>query len=335
MPSRSGSDSALRDNRVTPHPLSISQTSRYRGRFAPSPTGALHFGSLIVALGSYLEARSQRGEWLVRMEDIDPLREIVGAADRILFSLEAHGLAWDGPVLYQSSRTEHYMAVIDHLLAEGDAYRCSCSRKEVVEHQAAQGRPTHIYPGLCRNGPRRKRVHYAIRLNSGGSTIAFEDRLQGHYKQRLEEVGGDFVIRRADGLVAYQLAVVVDDADQEITEVVRGSDLLDSTPRQIFLQQRLGYPTPAYLHLPLAVNEAGQKLSKQTCAPALDDDRPVPAIWHALAFLGQAPEPQLLDADVASLIAWGVDNWDMEKVPHQINAHYSGSDPAAIAAYPD
>jgi glutamyl-Q tRNA(Asp) synthetase len=229
-----------------------------RGRFAPSPTGPLHFGSLVAALGSYDDAKAHDGEWLVRMEDIDTPRVVPGAADGILRTLETFGLQWDGPVLYQSSRTDAYEAALDGLRKRGLAFPCSCSRKDLGDR----------YPGTCRSGARGGRISWRLRVS--GELTEFNDRRLGPQRQNVEEYCGDFVLKRADGLFTYQFAVVVDDAFQGITDVVRGEDLLDSTARQIVLQRALGYPQPRYLHLPIVLNEAGQKLSKQTGATALD-----------------------------------------------------------------
>ncbi|MDZ4802468.1 MAG: tRNA glutamyl-Q(34) synthetase GluQRS [Bryobacteraceae bacterium] len=254
-----------------------------RGRFAPSPTGKLHFGSMVSAAASYLDARAASGEWLVRMEDVDTPRCISGAADQILRTLEGFGLHWDGPVVYQSRRTELYRAALDRLIAEGKAYGCGCSR--------VPGR----YPGTCRGGAAAPR---AWRVLTAGSDV--------------EEDVGDFVVLRADGLFAYQLAVVVDDALQGITDVVRGGDLLDSTPRQIWLQRLLGYPTPRYLHTPVAVNAEGQKLSKQTLAPAVDPGQWRTVLPDALRFLGQpVPETDSLTRFWSQAVA----NWDPEGMP--------------------
>jgi glutamyl-Q tRNA(Asp) synthetase len=284
----------------------------YVGRFAPSPSGPLHFGSLIAATGSYLRARTQGGRWLVRMEDIDPPREVPGAADDILRTLEACGLEWDGEVLYQSTRLTAYREVLESLHRQGLAYACTCSRREVAQ---AAG-PAGVYPGICRGRRERPGRPHAMRVTVGDGQLTFEDALQGPVSQDLARDIGDFVIRRADGLYAYQLAVVVDDAWQGISEVVRGADLLDSTPRQIRLQQLLGLPTPAYLHLPVAVDPAtGQKLSKQNLAPPLDRVRPLPAIVQALAFLGLAPPPELLDGDLASAWQWAVGHFDLARLP--------------------
>lgn len=291
-----------------PHPLP------YRGRFAPSPTGALHFGSLVAAMGSYLEARAGGGEWLVRMEDLDPPREVPGAADLILRTLERYGLTWDGPVLYQSTRQEIYRDALDRLLRRGAAFACDCSRKAIAAAAAARGLPAHVYPGTCRAGAQSPQGR-AIRVTTAGVALGFTDLLQGPQQQDLEREVGDFVVRRADGLFAYQLAVVVDDAAQGVTHVVRGSDLLDSTARQIWLQRLLDLPTPAYLHLPVAVNTLEQKLSKQTHAPALDLENPLPTLWQALAFLGQEPPAALLEGDVPAFWRWAVAHWRRAAVP--------------------
>ncbi len=291
----------------------------YRGRFAPSPTGPLHFGSLIAAIGSYLQARSQHGEWLVRMEDLDPPREVAGASDAILRTLEHYGFEWDGPVLYQSSRTEAYLETLEQLRREGRSYRCSCTRKQIADETQRLGLPAGVYPGSCRGAAISEHQRHAIRLLSPEGVVGFHDALQGHYSQQLEKEVGDFVLRRADGLFAYQLAVVVDDAYQGITEVVRGCDLLDNTPRQIALQQALQLETPLYRHLPLVLNQQGQKLSKQTFAPALDEIHPLPALWQGLAFLGQQPLQELLEGDLNALWHWAVENWHSEYIPRTLD----------------
>src|SRR3954471_12891151 len=239
----------------------------YTGRFAPSPTGPLHMGSLIAALASWLDARAAGGRWLVRMEDLDRPRVLPGADDAILDALSRLGLQWDGEVVYQSKRHDLYRRALERLGPH--TYWCGCSRREIADSSlglARDGPP--IYPGPCRTGaagaPR------VVRVRTSADTITFDDRLQGRQAQMLERDIGDFVLCRADGLFAYQLAVVVDDAEQGVTDVVRGADLLDSTPRQLWLQKLLGYPQPTYLHIPVAVNDQGQKLSKQTLAPPVD-----------------------------------------------------------------
>ena len=287
---------------------------RVRGRFAPSPTGPLHFGSLIAALGSFLEARRQGGEWLVRMEDVDIPRTAPGAADAILRTLECCGLLWDGPVIYQSQRTEHYQAALDQLQCAGLAYPCSCTRRDLTGGpRGRDGAP--VYPGHCRNGPRQPSRPCAIRLRLPDIPLIFQDAVQGDYRQQLAREVGDVVIRRADGGFAYQLAVVVDDADQGVSEIVRGSDLLDSTPRQIYLQRALALPTPRYVHLPVAVDERGDKLSKQTHAPPLQDRNPGPQLWEALRFLGQQPPTTLIHAPPAEILAWALAHWRLEGIP--------------------
>jgi glutamyl-Q tRNA(Asp) synthetase len=271
------------------------------GRFAPSPTGPLHFGSLVAAVASWLDARRHGGRWLLRMEDLDPPREVPGAADAILRSLEAFGLHWDGPVLYQSTRHEAYREALAKLRASGMTYDCGCTRREVGK----RGRPGldgPVYPGTCRNGlPPGKRPR-AVRVRTGPGVIGFADRMQGSIRQDLAREVGDFIICRADGLYAYQLAVVVDDAHQGITHVVRGADLLDSTPRQILLQRLLGLSTPAYLHHPLVLTPGGEKLSKQTHAPPVDDSDPVPALLRALRFLGETVPEHGEDGSVEEVL---------------------------------
>jgi glutamyl-Q tRNA(Asp) synthetase len=291
---------------------------RYRGRFAPSPTGPLHFGSLVAAVGSLLEARTRGGEWLVRIEDLDPPRTAPGAADAILRTLEACGMAWDGTVVYQSARGDAYHAALHQLRQLGLLYPCACSRREIADSGIA-GIEGYVYPGTCRGGTVEERRARALRVDTRGARIEFEDAVQGRIAQNVETDIGDFVLYRADQVFAYQLAVVIDDAEQGITDVVRGADLLDSTPRQIFLQQKLDIPTPRYAHLPVAVNAQGEKLSKQTHAPAIDPARPAPAIAAALRFLGHAPPPEC-ENDLSTLWQWALDNWSLDRVPRSRTA---------------
>ena len=289
----------------------------YRGRFAPSPTGPLHFGSLIAALGSCLDARQQGGTWLLRMEDVDTSRNVPGAADNILRTLAAFGFEWDGPVLYQSQRLAAYGAALEQLKQAGLAYGCACSRKEIADsatHAAIDG--GLAYPGTCRKGLPDGRAARAWRLRVDNGEVAFIDRLQGRVVQHLEDDVGDFVLRRADGLFAYQLAVVVDDAWQGITDVVRGADLLASTPRQIWLQSCLGYATPRYAHLPVAVNVLGEKLSKQTLAAPIDVAAPVPALNAVLQFLGQPAVNDCAADDTRAFWTRAIAAWDIAHVPH-------------------
>lgn len=287
----------------------------YVGRFAPSPTGPLHFGSLVAAVGSYLEARTRGGRWLLRMEDLDPPREVAGAAHAILQALESHGFEWDGQVLYQSQRQAAYQAAMERLLAAGMLYPCGCTRREIAD-SAVHGIDGPVYPGTCRTGLAAGRSARAWRVRVEDAEIGFVDGIQGTLRQNLARDVGDFVLRRADGYYAYQLAVVVDDAEQGVTHVVRGADLLDSTPRQIHLQRLLGLPLPHYAHLPVAVNARGEKLSKQTQAAPLDATRPAAALWQALQFLGQQPPAQLAAEVLPTLWAWAFAHWDSARVPH-------------------
>ncbi len=290
----------------------------YRGRFAPSPTGPLHFGSLVAALGSFLDARAHGGEWLVRMEDVDTPRNVAGAAEGILATLDTFGFEWDGPVLWQSDRFDAYAEALDRLKRGGLAFACACSRKEIAD---AARRPAIdgglVYPGTCRQGLPAGRTARACRLRVDEAPVAFVDRLQGEVVQQLERDVGDFVLLRADGLFAYQLAVTVDDHFQGITDIVRGADLLASTPRQIWLQHCLGHATPRYAHLPVATNAAGEKLSKQTLAPALDPAAPAVALARALEFLGQAPPGELGQAPLADVWRWARANWRFAAIPQR------------------
>jgi glutamyl-Q tRNA(Asp) synthetase len=257
---------------------------------------------LIAAVGSYLDAHTHNGQWLVRMEDVDQPRCSQTHADEILRLLEAYGFEWDGEIIYQSKRQEHYQAALDSLIAAGHAYPCACSRGEIAD-SSISGIEGPVYPGTCRAGL-HGRAPRAWRVRVNHDPICFDDRLQGRHCQNLEADIGDFVIKRADNFFAYQLAVVVDDAEQGITHVVRGADLLASTPRQIHLQRLLGYPTPEYLHLPVAVNEAGQKLSKQTLAAPLELANAGSALISALRFLGQNPPEDLINAQAGEILAW-------------------------------
>ncbi|MEZ5445500.1 MAG: tRNA glutamyl-Q(34) synthetase GluQRS [Gammaproteobacteria bacterium] len=283
-------------------------TNAYCGRFAPSPSGPLHFGSLITALASYLQARSRGGRWLVRMEDLDTPRNQPGAAATILGQLDAFGLISDGPVLAQSTRLRAYRVALAMLADRGLSFPCGCSRQDLNES---------IYPGTCREGLAPGRKARAVRVRVSGETIVLHDEIQGEFRQNLAREVGDFVVRRADNIVAYHLAVVVDDAWQGITEVVRGADLLDSTPRQIHLQRLLGLPTPRYAHLPIAANAQGQKLSKQSGARAISEDRPARTLHACLEFLGQQPDPRLRHATPAEVLQWGIAHWDLAKVPRR------------------
>ncbi|HLW73777.1 MAG TPA: tRNA glutamyl-Q(34) synthetase GluQRS [Gammaproteobacteria bacterium] len=281
----------------------------YIGRFAPSPTGPLHLGSLAAALGSCLEARRHGGLWFLRMEDLDPPREMPGAAAGILRTLERLCFRWDGEVVYQSRRHDAYAAAADKLFALGAAFPCACTRSEIADSGLA-GLEGPIYPGTCRRGLPPGKSARALRLRVPDESLHFEDALQGEVWQDLARDIGDFIIRRADGCCAYQLAVVVDDAWAGITHVVRGADLLLSTPRQLYLQTLLGLPHPRYMHLPVAVNVAGEKLSKQTHAPPVDELAPGVALWRALQFLLQQPPETLQRASIEEIWTWAEAHWN-------------------------
>lgn len=288
---------------------------KYRGRFAPSPTGALHSGSLVAAVGSYLDAKSNHGDWLVRIEDLDWQREMPGAASEILRTLERLGMEWDGDVIYQSQRSDAYQAALDTLNRQGFIYPCICSRKEIAD-SSMMGVSGPIYPGTCLKNPVPVHGAHALRIRTRNDRIEFNDILQGFYSQRLKDDMGDFVLRRADGIYAYQLAVVVDDAEQNITHVVRGGDLLDSTPRQIFLQQLLGYSTPQYLHLPVVTNARGEKLSKQTGAAPINLSNALVHLINALQFLGQNPPIEMSEGTISSFWRWAHEQWRADQIPH-------------------
>lgn len=277
----------------------------YIGRFAPSPTGPLHLGSLIAAVASYLEAKKNQGQWLLRMEDLDPPREEAGAAQQILDCLQAHGLNWDGQVLWQSQRHAAYQQIVSKLLTENKAYYCHCSRADIQQMGG-------IYDGRCRNNKINPKDS-AVRVIVNRGDTDFDDTLQGHFHQDLTTEIGDFVIKRKDGLFAYQLAVVLDDDYQGVTHIVRGSDLLDSTPRQIYLQQALGLPTPHYTHIPVITHSDGQKLSKQTHASALDPKQAETNLRLSLHFLNQAPPPSSAKT-VNEILDSALEHWQLQSI---------------------
>lgn len=282
----------------------------YIGRFAPTPSGYLHFGSLVAALASYLDARAVGGRWLLRMEDLDPPREMPGAQAAIVESLQRYGFEWDGEMQRQSERHDAYERVIERLLREGLAYPCQCSRKQLEAWPSA-------YPGFCRDA-NQPLENAAIRLRVPHLEYRFTDRVQGEYGQHLGRDVGDFVIRRRDGLFAYQLAVVLDDAWQGVTDVVRGADLLDSTPRQLYLQELLGLPQPRYLHVPLIIQPDGHKLGKSYRSPPLRPDEAVPLLLRALRALGQPTAPELNDALPGELLAWAIPRWNPGRIPRTL-----------------
>lgn len=282
----------------------------YRGRFAPSPSGPLHLGSLLTALASFLEARSRRGEWLVRIDDVDTRRTRPGAADSILHSLEALGLHWDGGVLHQQHRLDRYREALERLQARGLVYACACSRRGLAE-TAARG----VYPGTCRNQHYKAQPgRHALRVKATATPIRFEDRVQGEIVQNLAHEVGDFVVYRRDGDYAYHLATVVDDADQGITDVLRGQDLLDSTPRQIYLQQQLDLPTPTYAHTPILIDMSGHKLSKRSLAPEAETRQPRRILAALLAWLRHPLPIALQGASVTDILNWAVAGWRLDRL---------------------
>ena len=284
----------------------------YIGRFAPSPTGPLHFGSLLAALASFLDARSCNGKWLLRMEDLDPPREPPGTDQIILNQLQDLGLTWDGEVLYQSTRLPEYEKTLEQLTSMQLCFRCDCSRPRIK----ALG---SVYDGHCRDRHLDQTSKSSVRLRVDDSRISFDDLIQGEYSQQLNKDVGDFILRRKDGLFAYQLAVVVDDAFQDINCIVRGYDLLESTPRQIYIQRILGLPTPRYAHIPVVTNEQGQKLSKQHFAEAIDTDNASEQLLQALKFLGQQPPRKLQGSSTTTILAWAQEAWDIQAVPKLAN----------------
>lgn len=292
-----------------------SAAAAYVGRFAPSPTGPLHFGSLIAAVASYLDAKCHGGKWLVRIEDVDQTRCKPEWALNILRTLESLGFEWDGEIVTQSARIDYYGAALDQLQSRQLLYACTCSRKEIGD-SAVRGIEGPVYPGTCRN-QHHAAQGAALRVITNNDPVEFEDRAQGRLSQRIESEIGDFILRRKDGLHAYQLAVVVDDALQAVTHVVRGADLLDSTARQIYLQRLLGYPTPAFLHFPVALNELGQKLSKQTLAAGVNAQSARHALLAALRFLGQDSSDASRAGTNRELILAAALNWKPDLIPER------------------
>lgn len=305
---------------------------QYIGRFAPSPTGPLHFGSLVAAVASYCDAKANSGQWLLRMEDLDKPREMAGAAEDILRTLEAFGFEWDGDtlgskIMYQSQRSAVYAEVLAQLQTKSVIYPCTCTRKEIADSSHLVGIEGVIYPKTCHkktldlstrdfnaSGSRMDTASQRVNVDDAG-LISFKDAIQGEISQHLARVIGDFILKRKDGLFAYQLAVVVDDAAQGVTHVMRGADLLDSTPRQIYLQQLLGYATPQYAHVPVVTNSQGEKLSKQTLAQALEISQANIALFEALSFLGQNPPEEIKNATLDEVWRWAITNWQLANVP--------------------
>ncbi|HDZ55759.1 MAG TPA: tRNA glutamyl-Q(34) synthetase GluQRS [Pseudomonas xinjiangensis] len=280
----------------------------YIGRFAPTPSGHLHFGSLLAALASYLDARSHAGSWLLRVEDLDQPRCVPGATDHILRTLEAYGMVWDGEVIRQNQRVALYQQVIDNWLDSGLAYYCDCSRQHIAKHGG-------VYPGTCRNRHLPFAHTHAVRVQAPQHEICFTDRLQGYFGQRLAAEVGDFVVKRRDGVIAYQLAVVIDDIAQGVTDIVRGADLIDSTPRQLWLYQLLKSEPPRYLHIPLVMRQQGEKLSKRLASPPIDTSMAPATLFKAIAALAQEPPADLRNAPVGEQLAWASNNWSPERLP--------------------
>jgi glutamyl-Q tRNA(Asp) synthetase len=285
----------------------------YKGRFAPTPSGPAHLGTMFAALGSFLQARARRGEWHVRIDDIDPPRVVPGAADSILHTLERYGLHWDGEVVYQNHRTDTYQDAIQQLVAQHIAYECTCSRKE-IEKVATRGMNGMIYPGTCRQGCDENSPQKSIRLRTEDVVVTVNDAIQPKLSINVENDIGDFVIRRADNLIAYHLATVVDDALDEFTQIVRGKDQFSLTPQHIYLQQRLGVKSPEYAHLPLLTDQQGEKLSKSSRAAAIDT-MPMNTAWTILlGCFDMYPEPALLDEPPQTILDWAVDQWDLLRI---------------------
>ena len=293
------------------------------GRFAPSPTGPLHIGSLLAAVASYLDAKANGGRWLLRLEDLDPPRELKGAADTILKQLEELGLHWDGEVLRQSSRLDAYNEALQKLWDDGLCFHCDCTRPKV----RAMG---SVYNGHCRTRNDQNKRSSAIRLRTRNDEIAFDDRVFGSIRQKLEQEVGDFIIKRKDGLFAYQLAVVIDDSFQKISHVMRGFDLLDSTPRQIYLQQLLNLPTPHYAHIPLVVDDQGQKFSKQQFAKAIDSTRGSELIHTALMLLNQPLPPEIQKLPPQEILAEATACWDIQTIPKLANIPFREADTSSL-----
>lgn len=295
----------------------------YRGRFAPSPTGLLHLGSLVAAVGSFVDARANNGKWLLRIEDIDPPREEAGAKAQVPRQLEDHGLEWDGPISYQSDHSNFYRETLDRLAQSGTTYRCSCSRQQVREMNG-------IYDGRCQRLPPAKDAEAAIRLHIEG-VYEWKDLIQGLTHCSEQDLGGDFIIHRKDGLFSYQLAVAVDDHNQGITHVIRGADLIDSTARQGLVMLALNWKPPIYGHLPMVLGEDGDKLSKQTHAPVLDANRVCENLIQALQILGQEPPQELSNAARTEILQWAISHWNIGAVPSRAPSNVLGKNPRKAA----
>ncbi len=273
----------------------------YIGRFAPSPTGPLHLGSLYTALASYLHAKANQGKWLLRIDDLDRYRNTSGATESIIDTLQIYGLHWDGVIQYQTDKTNTYQAIINNLQEQGQIYPCICTRKSLTNHA--------VYPGTCLKNKVNQKLAHALRIKTDSCEINFDDEIQGTQCSSIVDQHGDFIIKRKDTIIAYQLAVVIDDYKQNISHVVRGYDLLDSTPKQIFLQQQLGYPTPVYCHVPIITDSQGCKLSKQAFAQAVCTTNPEKTLYLLLQLLKQNPSPILKKATVKEILDWATNHW--------------------------
>jgi glutamyl-Q tRNA(Asp) synthetase len=288
----------------------------YVGRFAPSPTGDLHLGSLYTAAASFLDARANGGSWLVRVEDLDGPRVVPGSADGILRTLSRFGFEWDGDLVHQSDRGDRYAAALDDLRARGLTFQCSCSRLQLAEDER--------YPGHCRNGPLKPGTACATRVRVDEATIQFTDRIQGTFRQDVAAAVGDMLVRRRDQLFAYVLAVVVDDAAQRVTHVVRGADLLDNTPRQIHLQRLLGLKPPDYAHVPLLMEPDGKKLAKSSRSVQLDGSTPLPLLIKVFDLLNLSPPPELDLATIPEAWSWATAKWNIDRVPRRLTSLLGG-----------
>ena len=285
----------------------------YIGRFAPSPTGPLHLGSLYAAVASFLQARSREGKWFVRIDDLDSNRNLPGAADGILTTLEAFGLFWDDSVLYQSKQLESYHTALAQLKQQQLLYPCICTRKALIQYHTHNS-GSKVYPEFCRNKQISENQEHALRIKTKNIDISFTDQLQGKITENLRQQQGDFILKRKDQIIAYQLAVVIDDQIQQVTEIVRGIDLLDSTTRQIYLQQKLGLNPQQYMHIPVIVDQQGCKLSKQTFATAVDHKAARATLFMILNLLKQSPPTELYNAPVEQQLVWAVANWNPENL---------------------
>ncbi len=286
-------------------------SNRYIGRFAPSPTGPLHLGSLFTALAGFLDARKNQGLWLLRMDDLDTPRNRPGAEDSILHDLEKFGLVWDETVYYQSQAQDYYHEAMAQLFSQNRVYRCHCSRQFL---NGLNLKKPQVYPGLCRNKHSSEPQPHALRIKTDHTVFSFRDRLQGFINQNLADHTGDFIIRRKDRIFAYQFAVVIDDYQQHVTHIVRGHDLLDSTFRQLHLQDQLEYSRPEYMHVPVIVDHQGLKLSKQTHARAVNAEKPTETLFLLLSLLKQGPPESLRKASVSEILAWAIEHWTPQKM---------------------